>query len=113
VRSRAGLRPGAFRSVLNHGVRASDEARVALEISRTRHYNASMRIAPGKVVGGRVELDAEMPEGAAVTVIALEGDETFEVDRGTEDELLQAIILCDQGRVTPFARLLEELRQQQ
>jgi hypothetical protein len=39
-----------------------------------------MRIAPGKVVNGRVGLDAELPEGTSVTVPALEGDETFEVD---------------------------------
>ena len=27
-----------------------------------------MRIAPGKVVNGRIELDAELPEGTRVTV---------------------------------------------
>ena len=37
-----------------------------------------MRISSGKVVGGRVELDGELPEGASVTVLATEGDETFE-----------------------------------
>ena len=42
-----------------------------------------MRIAPGKVVNGRIELDAELPEGASVTVLALEGDETFEVSAET------------------------------
>jgi hypothetical protein len=35
-----------------------------------------MQIASGKVVGGRVELESELPEGAAVTVLAPEGDET-------------------------------------
>ena len=30
-----------------------------------------MRMASGKVVGGRVELDGELPEGATVTVIAV------------------------------------------
>lgn len=43
-----------------------------------------MQIASGKVVQGRVELDAELPEGASVTVIASDGDETFEVDAETE-----------------------------
>lgn len=47
-----------------------------------------MRIAPGKVVNGRVELDAELPEGTPVTVLALEGDETFEADAETEQMLL-------------------------
>jgi hypothetical protein len=37
-------------------------------------------VASGKVVGGRVELDGELPEGASVTVIARDEDETFEVD---------------------------------
>ena len=49
-----------------------------------------MRIAPGKVVGGRVERDAELPEGASVTVLAAEGDETFEADPETEKILLEA-----------------------
>jgi hypothetical protein len=43
-----------------------------------------MQIAPGSVVHGRVEVDAELPEGASVTVLALDGDETFEADAETE-----------------------------
>jgi hypothetical protein len=69
-----------------------------------------MRIAPGKVVDGRVELDAELPEGASVTVLALEGDETFEADAETEKMLLQTIAECDRGHTTPIAQVLSELR---
>jgi beta-lactam-binding protein with PASTA domain len=69
-----------------------------------------MRIAPGKVVNGRVELDVELPEGTSVTVLALEGDETFEVDAKTEQMLLQAIAQCDKGQTTPMADLVSELR---
>jgi hypothetical protein len=69
-----------------------------------------MRIAPGKVVNGRVELDAELPEGTLVTVLALEGDETFEADAETEEMLLQAIAQCEKGQTTPMADLLSELR---
>jgi beta-lactam-binding protein with PASTA domain len=69
-----------------------------------------MRIAPGKVVNGRVELDTELPEGTSVTVLALEGDETFEVDAETERMLLQAIAECEKGQTTPMADLLSELR---
>jgi beta-lactam-binding protein with PASTA domain len=69
-----------------------------------------MRIAPGKVVNGRVELDVELPEGTSVTVLALEGDETFEVDAETEQMLLQAIAQCEKGQTTPMADLLSELR---
>jgi hypothetical protein len=69
-----------------------------------------MRIVPGKVVDGRVELDAELPEGAPVTVLALEGDETFEADAETEQMLLQAIAQCERGQKTAMADLLSELR---
>jgi hypothetical protein len=69
-----------------------------------------MRIAPGKVVNGRVELDAELPEGTSVTVLALEGDETFEADAETEHKLLAAIAQCERGQTTPMADLLSELR---
>ena len=69
-----------------------------------------MRIASGKVVDGRVELDGELPEGASVTVLATDGDETFEADAETEQMLLQAIDQCNRGKTTPMARLLSELR---
>ena len=72
-----------------------------------------MRIAPGKVVNGRVELDVELPEGTSVTVLALEGDETFEVDSETEQMLLQAIAQCEKGQTTPMADLLSELRRRE
>lgn len=69
-----------------------------------------MRIASGKVVNGRVELDGELPEGTSVTVLALEGDETFEADAETEQMLLQAIAQCEKGQTTPMADLVSELR---
>jgi hypothetical protein len=69
-----------------------------------------MRISSGKVVDGRVELDGELPEGASVTVLATDGDETFEADAETEQALLQAIDQCNRGKTTPMARLLSELR---
>jgi hypothetical protein len=69
-----------------------------------------MVIASGKVVGGRVELDSELPEGASVTVLAREGDETFEADPETERVLLDAIAQCERGDTIPIAQLLGELR---
>ena len=60
-------------------------------ISTPRGYNGGMRIAAGKVVDGRIELDADLPEGTSVTVLALEGDETFEADPAMEKMLLEAI----------------------
>jgi hypothetical protein len=78
-----------------------------------RCYNGCMRIAPGKVVDGRVELDAELPEGASVTVLALEGDETFEADAETEKMLLEAIAQCVKGQTTPMGDVLSELRRRE
>jgi hypothetical protein len=69
-----------------------------------------MQIASGKVVDGRVELDGELPEGASVTVIAREGDETFEADPATETMLLEAIAQCERGDTMPMKKLLSELR---
>lgn len=72
-----------------------------------------MRVASGKVVGGRVELDAELPERATVTVLALEGDGTFEADAETERMLLEAIAQADQRQTTPLTELLSELRKRE
>jgi hypothetical protein len=69
-----------------------------------------MQIASGKVVDGRVELDGELPEGASVTVLAREGDETFEADPETEQMLLAAIAQCERGDTVPLTQLLGELR---
>jgi hypothetical protein len=72
-----------------------------------------MQIAPGSVVHGRVEVDAELPEGASVTVLALDGDETFEADAETEKMLLEAIAQCDRGQTTPLSEILSELRRRE
>ena len=69
-----------------------------------------MQIASGKVVGGRIELDAELPEGASVTVITRDADETFEVDDATERMLLDAIAQCESGRTVPLENVLSDPR---
>lgn len=70
-----------------------------------------MRVASGRIVDGRVELsDAELPEGADVTVLMREGDETFEADEETEQMLLESIAQCERGETVPFETVLEELR---
>ena len=73
-----------------------------------------MRVASGRVVDGRVELtDVELPEGAAVTVLLREGDETFEADEETERMLLVSIAQCERGETIPFEAVLEELRRRE
>ena len=65
------------------------------------------------MVDGRVELDGELPEGASVTVIARDDDETFEADPATEKMLLDAIAQCERGDSIPMKQLLSELRRQE
>ena len=68
-----------------------------------------MRFAPGRVVGGRVEFVGNLPEGASVAVLSFDSG-TFEADAETEERLLRAIAECNEGRTTPMADVLSELR---
>jgi hypothetical protein len=70
-----------------------------------------MRVASGRIIDGRVELDdAQLPEGASVTVLMPEGEQTFEADAETERMLLESIAQCERGQTVPFAKVIEELR---
>lgn len=72
-----------------------------------------MRIATGKVVDGRVVFEgAAFDEGATVTVIAREDDESFELSPEQEAELLEAIGEAERGEVIGGDELLEGLRRQ-
>lgn len=61
-------------------------------------------------MAGRVELDGERPEGAFVTVLTRDGDETVEADQETEKMLLTAITQCDRDETISLQPLLGELR---
>lgn len=69
-----------------------------------------MQIASGKVVNGRVVVEAELPEGADVTLIALDGEETFEVSPELEAILLESIAQGERGETISGEDLLRELR---
>lgn len=70
-----------------------------------------MRVASGRVIDGRVELtESSLPEGAAVTVLLPEGDETFEADEETERMLLESIAQCERGETVPLEMVLDELQ---
>jgi hypothetical protein len=69
-----------------------------------------MQIASGKVVNGHVVVDAELPEGADVTLIALDGEETFEVDAELEAVLLESIAQGERGETIPLEELLSQMR---
>lgn len=70
-----------------------------------------MRITPGKVVAGQILLDGEpLPDGALVTVLSREGDETFELDSEDEAELLISLAEADRGELIPAEQILSRLR---
>lgn len=69
-----------------------------------------MRITSGKVVDGRVVYEGELPEGATVTVLARDVDESFELDAAAERELLLSIAEADRGELIPAGEVLAALR---
>ena len=70
-----------------------------------------MKVATGRVVGGKVVLEGEpLAEGSVVTVVAREADETFEVSPEEERALLEAIAQADRGQVVSWEKLREQLR---
>lgn len=59
-----------------------------------------MLITTGKVNGGKIQLDiSDLPDGTTVTVLAQEGDETFELNAAEEAELTVAISEAERGEV--------------
>ena len=70
-----------------------------------------MKVATGKIVGGKVVLDgADFAEGATVTVLAQEDDESFEASPELESALLQAIDEVQRGEAFSGESLLARLR---
>lgn len=69
-----------------------------------------MQITSGKVVDGRVELEAELPEGTEVTVLTKDSEETFEVDAELEAVLLESIAQGQRGERISAEELLREMR---
>ena len=70
-----------------------------------------MRIATGKVIHGKLELDGDsLEEGATVTVLVTEPDETFELTRDEEADLEESLRQATQGQFIAAESLLRELR---
>ena len=70
-----------------------------------------MKVATGKVIGGKVVLEGEpLAEGSVVTVVAREDNETFEVSPEEERALLAAIAQAERGEVISWEELRERLR---
>ena len=69
-----------------------------------------MKIATGKVVGGKVVVDgAPLEEGASVTVLARDGENGFTLSREEETELLLAIAEADRGETISAEEVLAKL----
>ena len=70
-----------------------------------------MRVATGKVVGGKIVLEGEtLHEGAVVTVVVHDDAEAFDTTPEEEHALLEAIAQADRGQVISWERLRERLR---
>lgn len=70
-----------------------------------------MVITSGKVVAGKIIVDGDpLPDGAVVTVLSREGDETFTLDPAAEAELLESMAEGDRGETIPAEEVLRALR---
>ena len=71
----------------------------------------AMQLATGTVVGGKIVVDGDpLPEGAVVTILAREADETFEVPPELEAELQESIAQAERGETISAKEVLERLR---
>jgi hypothetical protein len=70
-----------------------------------------MVITSGRVVAGKIIVDGDpLPDGAVVTVLSREGDETFALDSAAEAELLESMAEGDRGETIPAEEVLRALR---
>lgn len=70
-----------------------------------------MRVTSGKVVSGQIVVEGEpLPDGAIVTVLARDVDETFELDATAEGELLLSLAQADRGDLIPAEEVLRTFR---
>lgn len=71
-----------------------------------------MRIATGKVVAGKLELEGTpLQEGATVTVLVPEPEETFELTPEEMEALQESLAEASRGEFVDAETLLSELRQ--
>lgn len=69
-----------------------------------------MKIATGKVVGGKVVLEgATFEEGTSVTVLARDGEDGVVLNPEEEAELLLAIAEADRGELISAEEVLAKL----
>ena len=70
-----------------------------------------MIVTTGNVTHGVIELEPTiLTEGAKVTILALEDDDTFELDATDEANLLAAIAEAERGETHSAAEVLAGIR---
>ena len=70
-----------------------------------------MQVTTGIVVNGKVVVEGDpLPDGAVVTIIARNAEETFEVPPELEAELLESIAQADRGETISADEVIERLR---
>ena len=70
-----------------------------------------MQLAIGTVVGGKIIVEgATLPEGAVVTILARDADETFEVPAELEAELHESLAQAERGDTISAKEMLARLR---
>jgi hypothetical protein len=70
-----------------------------------------MQLATGTVVVGKIVVEGDpLPEGAVVTILVREADETFEVPFELEPELLASLAHAARGETISAQEVLERLR---
>lgn len=70
-----------------------------------------MLITTSKVNNGVIQIDSkDLPDGTTVTLLAHEGDETFELNPAQEGELLAAIAEAERGEFISAFEVLNKIR---
>ena len=70
-----------------------------------------MKLATGTVIDGKIVLQGEpLREGAVVTVLAREDDETFDIPTELEAELVQSLAEADRDETVTADEVLRRLR---
>ncbi len=69
-----------------------------------------MNAVRGRVHGGRVEFEGDLPEGADVVVMATNREEPFELAETEIAELEARMAAADRGDLVPATDVIQKLR---
>ena len=69
-----------------------------------------MKVMTGRVAGGKVEVETDLPDGTAVAILAA-GDTGFQLTAEEEEELVVAYEEIRRGNYVDGEELLRELRE--